>query len=41
MHARPQWLNKHLLPLQVEDKRKEPVLTPCLKALVKRVTELH
>jgi hypothetical protein len=34
-------MNKHLLPSQVDDKRKEPELMPCLKALVKRVTELR
>jgi hypothetical protein len=35
------WTNKHLLPLQVEDKQKEPEMTPRLKALVKWVTELR
>jgi hypothetical protein len=40
IRTEPQWTNKHLLPPHVEDKRKELEMTPCLKALVKRVTEL-
>jgi hypothetical protein len=34
-------MNKHVLPPQVDDKRKEPELTSCLKALAKQVIELH
>jgi hypothetical protein len=41
IHTEPQWTNKHLLPPHVEDKRKEPEMTPRLKALVKRVIELR
>jgi hypothetical protein len=33
-------MNKHLLPLYVEDKWKEPEMTSRMKALVKHVTEL-
>jgi hypothetical protein len=41
MHTDPQWTNKHLLLPHIDDKQKEPELTPRLKALVKRVTELR
>jgi hypothetical protein len=41
MRVPPQWVNKHLLPLLIDKKRKELKLTPRLAALVKRVTELH
>jgi hypothetical protein len=34
-------MNKHLLPPLNDDKWKDPELTLPLKALVKRVTELH
>jgi hypothetical protein len=40
MHILPQWANKHLLPLLIDDKRGEPEVTPRLAALVKRVAEL-
>jgi hypothetical protein len=33
-------LNKHLLAPLVENKQKEPKMTPHLEALIKRVTEL-
>jgi hypothetical protein len=39
MHVLPQWMNKHLLPPQIEDKWGEPEMTPCLAALVKWVTD--
>jgi hypothetical protein len=41
IHNTPQWPNKHLLPPLVEKKGKEPKMTPCLMALIKRVTEFH
>jgi hypothetical protein len=41
MHTDPQWMNKHLLLSQMDDKRREPKMTPLLQVLVKRVTELH
>jgi hypothetical protein len=41
MHAPPQWMNKHLLPPLIDNKRGEPKMTPRLAALVKRVAELH
>jgi hypothetical protein len=41
IHSEIQWMNKHLLLPQVEDKRKEPEMVPHLKALVKRVAKLH
>jgi hypothetical protein len=41
IHFEPQWSNKHLLPSLVENKWKEPEMTPHLEALVKRVTELR
>jgi hypothetical protein len=34
-------VNKHLLPLLIDDQQGEPKVTPRLAALVKRVTELH
>jgi hypothetical protein len=40
MHTNPEWMNKHLLPLSIDDKRREPEMTPCLQALVNQVTEL-
>jgi hypothetical protein len=40
IHFEPQWSNKHLLPPLVENKRKEPEMTPHLETLVKRVTKL-
>jgi hypothetical protein len=41
MHVLPQWVNKHLLPLLIDNKRGEPKMTLCLAALVKWVAELH
>jgi hypothetical protein len=41
MHVEPQWVNMHLLPSHIDKKWGEPKVTPCLAALVKRVTELH
>jgi hypothetical protein len=41
MHIAPQWMNKHLLPPHIDDKRKEPKMTPHLAALAKRVTKLR
>jgi hypothetical protein len=41
IHGEPQWLNKHLLLMLVENKRKEPEITPRLEALVKWVIELR
>jgi hypothetical protein len=41
MHVQPQWANMHLLPSLIDDKQGEPKMTPCLAALVKRVTELY
>jgi hypothetical protein len=41
IHTEPQWTNKHLLPPSIDDKRREPELTPRLKALVGQVTELR
>jgi hypothetical protein len=41
MHTDPQWMNKHLLPPQIDDKQRELELIPHLKALVVRVTELQ
>jgi hypothetical protein len=40
MHVPPQWMNKHLLPLLIDNKRGEPKITPRLAALVKWVAEL-
>jgi hypothetical protein len=37
----PQWPNKYPLPSLVDDKRKALEMTPCLKALVNCVIELH
>jgi hypothetical protein len=37
----PQWPNKHLLLPLISDKQKAPEMSPRLKALVKRVTELR
>jgi hypothetical protein len=34
-------MNKHLRPPQVDDKQKEPKLTPCMKAPAKWEIELH
>jgi hypothetical protein len=39
-HTEPQWVNKHLLLLHVDDKQKEHELSLRLRALVKQVTEL-
>jgi hypothetical protein len=41
MHVEPQWVNKHLLPLLIDDKRGEPKMAPRLTALVKQLAELH
>jgi hypothetical protein len=37
MHVEPQWVNKHLFPSLIKDKRGETPMTPRLVALVKRV----
>jgi hypothetical protein len=39
MHVQPQWVNRHLLRLMIDDKRGELKMTPCLATLVKRVAE--
>jgi hypothetical protein len=41
MHVPPQWVNKHLLPPLIDNKRGESKTTPRLVALVKRVAKLH
>jgi hypothetical protein len=41
MHIDPRWMNKHLLPMSIDDKRREPKMTPHLQALVNQVNELH
>jgi hypothetical protein len=41
MHVEPQWANKHLLLLLINNKQGESKMTPHLAALVKRVAELH
>jgi hypothetical protein len=41
MHVLPQWVNMHLLPLLIDDKRGEPEVAVLLAALVKRVVELR
>jgi hypothetical protein len=41
MNVQPQWVNRHLLPLLIDKKWGEPLMTPRLAALVKRETELH
>jgi hypothetical protein len=41
MHVELEWVNKHLLPPLIDDKRKESKMTPHLTALVKRVAELY
>jgi hypothetical protein len=41
MHTDPQWTNKHHLPPPIDDKRREPKMTPCLQALVNQVNELR
>jgi hypothetical protein len=41
MHVQLQWVNKHLLPPLIDDKRGELKMTPCLAALVKRVAEFR
>jgi hypothetical protein len=41
MHVQPQWVNKLLFPSFVKDKWGEPLMTPCLVTLVKRVAELR
>jgi predicted RNA-binding Zn-ribbon protein involved in translation (DUF1610 family) len=41
MHVHPQWVNKHLLPPLVDNKRRKPGMTQRLTALVKRVVELR
>jgi hypothetical protein len=40
-HAEPPWQNNNLLPPLIENKQKEPEMTPCLEAPVKWVTELR
>jgi hypothetical protein len=40
MHVELPWVNKHLLPPLIDDKRKEPKMTPRLTSLVKRVAKL-
>jgi hypothetical protein len=40
MHVPPQWVNRHLHPLLIDNKRGEQEMTPCLAALVKQVAEL-
>jgi hypothetical protein len=39
MHVLPQWVNKHLLPLLIDDKQGEPKVTSCLAMLVKWMAE--
>jgi hypothetical protein len=41
MHVEPPWVNKLLFPLAIKDQQKEPPMTDCLAALVRRVTELR
>jgi hypothetical protein len=41
MHIPPQWVNRHLLPPLIDNKRGEPKMTPRLAALVKWVIELR
>jgi hypothetical protein len=41
MHVPPQWVNRHLLPPLIDNKRGEPEMTPRLAALVKWVAKLH
>jgi hypothetical protein len=41
MHTAPQWMNKHLLLPQIDDKQREPKMTPRLQALIARVDELR
>jgi hypothetical protein len=41
MHVEPPWVNKLLFPPAIKDQRKEPPMTDCLAALVRRVTELR
>jgi hypothetical protein len=41
MHVAPHWVNRHLLPPLINNKRGEPKKTPRLAALVKRVAKLH
>jgi hypothetical protein len=41
MHVEPQCVNMHLLPSLINDKRREPKMTPRLTAMVKQVAELH
>jgi hypothetical protein len=41
MHIEPPWVNKLLFPPAIKDQRKEPLMTDCLAALVRRVTELR
>jgi hypothetical protein len=41
MYVGPQWVNMHMLPLFIDDKRVEPKMTPRLTTLVKWVAELH
>jgi hypothetical protein len=40
MHVAPQWVNKHLLPPLIDNKRGEQEMTSHLAALVKWVAEL-
>jgi hypothetical protein len=39
-HVELQWMNMHLVPLVIDDKRGELKMTPCLNTLVKWVAEL-
>jgi hypothetical protein len=41
MHVQPQWVNMHLLPPLIDNKRGEPKMTPRLTSLVKRMTKLR
>jgi hypothetical protein len=41
MHVQLQWVNKHLFPSFVKDKRSELAMTSRLATLIKRVAELR
>jgi hypothetical protein len=41
MHVQLQWVNKLLFPPFIKDEWGEPVMTPHLASLIKRVAELH
>jgi hypothetical protein len=41
MHVQPPWVNKLLFPPAIKNKWKEPPMTDCLAALVKRAIELR